>query len=160
MYAVTDWKGQMSLCIDCLLAFYRLHLQPLRGFFFSLLLSFFLHQTQYSGAFHLGQWNYFSKIINSQGKIYPLWVYPLIFFFRCLHNLRSDLCLDSKRLGLCRGGRRKLPSEPVWPARANGRTRNYQIKYRWAVAEMRRSLEGIKSTSMTPSPPTDHCPLQ
>lgn len=134
VFAVTDWKGQMSQCIDCLLTLYIFS-----HWVFFFFLSFFppwKPSTKYNvaggGAFHLAI--YQEKITNSCNCprfITYLGLSSLFYFFwRCLHNLRSDLCLDSKCLRLCGGGRTKLPSEPVWPAWTNGRTRDHQVKYR------------------------------
>lgn len=91
MYAMTDWKGQMSLCIDFLLAFYKLHLQPMRVFFLSLYCFFIspasntiTNTIYWSFFFHLGHWNYFSKLINGHGcpRFIPLvGLSSLIFFF-------------------------------------------------------------------------------
>lgn len=71
--------------------------------------------------------------IAAAAPVYSLWIYALLSFFRCLHNLRGDLFLDSECVWLCGGGRRELPSQPVRPAGTDGGTRNHQIEHRWAA---------------------------
>lgn len=85
-------------------------------------------------------WNKFSnkKVINSCSCPTFILCGLMLFslFFRRLHNLRSDLFLDPKCVWLCGGGRRELPSQPVWSAGTDGRTGNHQIEHRWDVESL------------------------
>lgn len=76
-----DGKGQMSLCINCSLAFYKFHCQPLRDFFFFPQHSFFLSRNAASHTMLSGLFIWVtekSSIAAAASQVYILFCF---FFF-------------------------------------------------------------------------------